>query len=294
MSNNSRPSKFKVSTMLGKAAWRTLKLDKHMLMASVLSMLVGAVLFVIFVIAATFITPVDGLVEYADQPNNPVLVGLLVLFAFISYISANYFSGAIAHAALRRFRGEAPTLRNSLQAANQKFIPLAAFGGLQATVGLVLNLLEDRLPFAGKIATLIAGAAWGIATMFAIPLIMDDKETRPLKVVRSSAKTFTQVWGESVFIGLGLGLIQIAFMLFMIFVLLGGVLLSAIYSIWIFGIIVGALFVLGIMIAGIVFSTLQTILMTAAYYYASTGKLPTGFDNELLRAMFRPKKAWLK
>lgn len=43
----------------------------------------------------------------------------------------------------------------------------------------------------------------------------------------------------------------------------------------------------------LIVSTLKTILMTAAYYYATTDKLPAGFDEELIRTMFRPKKKWL-
>ncbi len=290
-----KPGKFKTSTMLGKAAWRTLKLDKEMLMASVLSMLASLVLFVVFIAVLIFALPEGALAEEQSSIGNDVAYyAMLAVYLFVTYIIANYFTGAIAHAALERFRGGDPSLGGSLRAASSKFGPLAAFSGLQATVGLVLTILEDRLPLAGKVATWVAGAAWGIATMFVIPLIMDGQETRPLKAVRTSAKTFTKVWGESIFIGIGLGIIQVAFTLVMIFVLAGAVWLSIALSSWVFGIVGGALFLLGVVLAAIVMSTLRTIIMTAAYYYASTDQVPTGFDDELVRSMFRPKKAWLK
>lgn len=287
--------KFKASTMLGKAAWRTLKLDKEMLMASVLSMLASFVLFIVFIAVLIFALPEDLMTEENTTVAGEVsYYAMLAVYLFVTYVVANYFSGAVAHAALTRFRGGDPTLKGSLQAASAKFGPLAAFSGVQATVGLILNILEDRLPLAGKVATWVAGAAWGIATMFVIPLIMDGKETRPLRAVKASAGTFTKVWGESVFIGIGLGIIQVIFTLLMVFLLAGTLVLAVSLSSWVLGIVGTGIFILVVVLAAIVMSTLRTIVMTAAYYYASTQQLPAGFDNELLRTMFRPKKKWLQ
>lgn len=288
-------SKFKTSTMLGKAAWRTLKLDKEMLMASILSMLTSVVLFGVFLAGILFVLPEGALTdENADLTGTAVYWLMFGAYLFVTYAVANYFSGAVAHAALERFRGGDPTLKGSLRAARKKFGPLVAFSGVQATVGLILNILEERLPFAGKVATWIAGAAWGIATMFTIPVIMDGKETRPLKAVRASAKTFMKVWGESVFIGLGLGVIQITFTFLLIFLLFGSIAIAITLSSWAIGAVAMAFALIGLVLMDVVMSTLNTIVMTAAYYYATTQQIPAGFDDELVRSMFRPKKAWLK
>lgn len=291
-----RESKLAISAQLTKAAWRTLKLDKELLVASILNVITGTLCFVLFVIAAYFLLPqvlgVSFTVNNNDIVSNLVYYGVTAIYLFITYAAANFFSGAIAHAALERFRGNDPTLSGSLAAASSKLGPILAFSGLQATVGLVLNILSDRLPFAGKIATWVAGAAWGIATMFAIPVIMDGKETGPLKTVRRSAKTLTQVWGESLFVGVALGVIEIAITLFTVFALVGGIALSIALSTWVFGIIGAALFVVGLSTLMIVMMTLRTIVTTAAYYYASTQQVPAGFDGELIRSMFRPKQKW--
>lgn len=293
---NDKKGKLAASAQLTKAAWRTLKLDKELLVASLMSVLTSIVLFAAFIAAFIFVIfpNYPEAEESSSLAADLVYYGVVAVYLFVTYVAANYFSGAIAHAALQRFRGNNPTLKGSLQAASQKFGPLVAFSALQATVGLVLNILSDRLPFAGKIATWLAGAAWGIATMFAIPLIMDNKETRPLRAVRASAKTFTNIWGESIFIGIGLGILEVVVTVFMVFILVGAIGLSIAFSTWIFGLVGAALFVLGLVLIGIVLSTLRTIVMTAAYYYASTQQLPAGFDDELIRSMFRPKASWLK
>lgn len=291
-----RESKLAVSAQLTKAAWRTLKLDKELLIASILNVITGAVCFALFVFVAYFALPqllgVSFTIDNNNLTTNLVYYGLTAVYLFITYVAANFFSGAIAHAALQRFRGNNPTLSGSLAAASSKLGPIVAFSGLQATVGLVLSILSDRLPFAGKIATWIAGAAWGIATMFAIPVIMDGKESGPLKTVRYSAKTLTQVWGESLFVGVALGLIETVITIFSVFVLVGGIALSLTLSTWVFGIIGATLFIVGLSTLVVIMMTLRTIVTTAAYYYASTRQVPAGFDGELVRSMFRPKQKW--
>jgi hypothetical protein len=298
MDTPKQDSKMTVSTKLTKAAWRTLKLDKEILWAGILSMLVSLLLFALMIGGVTLIMyQAYGSGAEMDENSvagNAVFYVIIGIFLFVSYAVANYFSGAVAHAALKRFRGEDPTLRGSLGASAKKIGSLTAYSGLQATVGLVLNIISDRLPIGGKIATWLVGAAWGIATMFAIPVIMDNKETRPLKTVRTSAITLKKVWGESAFIGIGLGLIEIVVTIVMMFILVGSVAISVVLSTWVYGAAAAAIFVLGIIAFGVVMSTLRTIIMTAAYYYASTDQLPAGFDDELIRSMFRPKRAWLK
>lgn len=290
-------SRFSASTKLGRASWRTLQLNKELLVASVLSIVTNLVILGLLVAVLIFFIPnyTDMTVSWSDDlSSNAIYYAAIAVYLFASYAVANYFSGAIAHAALDAFRGNDPTLRTSLQAASRKSGPLLAYSSLQATVGLVLTILSDRLPWAGKIATWIAGAAWDIATVFAIPLIMDNKETNPVKAVRSSAQTFKKVWGESVFIGLGIGLIEIVASVLMVFILIAAIGLSLAFSTWVFAIIGAVLFVIGIIIASTILSALRTIAMTAAYYYASTSQVPAGFDDELIRNSFRPKKAWLQ
>lgn len=291
-----KPNKLSASVKLTRAAWRVLKLDKELLLVSLMSVLTSFIVFGILIAilfsTGLFIQPTsdDGVVANFDTKYYAITAAYL----FISYIIVNFFSGAISYGALQRFQGKDPTLKVSLGAAFVKFGPLTAFSGLQATVGLVLNIISDRLPFAGKIATFIAGAAWDVATMFTVPLIMDGKETRPLKAVRASAQTFLKIWGESAFIGIGLGFIEISFTIIMAILLVATIGLAAALSSWVIGLIGGAIVLLGVIAFIIIMLTLRIIVMTAAYYYASSNQIPAGFDNELVRSMFRPKKSWLK
>lgn len=292
-----KEGKISASMKLAKVAWRTLKLDKELLIVSVIGLVIDICIFVAFIVSLLLIVPSLTSTEPItgqDLTSNIICYLLIAIYLFTALTVENFFSGAISHAALERFRGGDPTVRSSLSAASKKTGPIIALSGLQATVGLVLQILGDRLPFAGKVATVIAGAAWGIATMFSIPIIMDGKETGPIKTVRHSAKTFTNIWGESIFIGLGLGLIEIAFGVIMGLVLIGGIALSIALSTWLYTIIAGTILIIGILVVSTMLSTLNIIIMTAAYHYASTNAIPAGFDDELIRSMFKPKKQWLR
>ena len=210
-----------------------------------------------------------------------------------TYFVTNFFAGAISHAAFRRFDGEDPTMRESLAAAKSKSGSLVKYTGLQVTVGLVLSIIADRVPFAGKIAVWLAGATWSVASMFSIPVIMSTNETNPVRVVKKSAKTFVDIWAESVFIGLTLGVISIVATIGTMVVVLGLFALSIGFQSVSLAILAAIIFFASVVGIALLSNTLQQIVMTAAYYYASTGKVPTGFDEELVRSMFRPKRKWL-
>lgn len=289
--------KIKTSFKITRAAWRVMMLDKELLGISALRALVGLAILGIFTAGALllYVQLGGGFTwdSYVEQSSWPYYI-LLAAFLFTSYAAGNFFAGAISHAALQRFDGENPTFKSALRAARGRVGVLVAYSGLLATVGLVLRIVADRVPYAGAIAVWLTGAAWGVATMFGIPVIMSSEQKNPLRVVKTSATTFKNIWQESVFVGMSLGLIGIVFTIFSIFLLA-----SALFVPIMFGtpatvsIVLLAIFVIMVIVLQLVMSTLHAIVMTAAYHYATTQRVPAGFDEELVRAMFRPKKKWL-
>ena len=53
---------------------------------------------------------------------------------------------------------------------------------MATTFGLLLRAFENRVPLLGKIVAGIAGAAWGIATFFVVPVIALEG-TGPLRSI---------------------------------------------------------------------------------------------------------------
>jgi hypothetical protein len=298
MNPTKKESKMSASVKVTRAAWRVMMLDKEVIGIGAISMLINIFVFMFYVAVAFFVLPMtvgheNGAMTLSGPVEEWKYYVLLAIYLMTAYFVTNFFGGAISHAAFRRFDGEDPTARQALVAAKSKTGAILKYTGLQVTVGLVLSIIADRVPFAGKIAVWLAGAAWGVASMFSIPVIMSSDETNPVKVVKKSAKTFVDIWAESVFIGISLGVISIISTIAMMVVVLG--LFAASIALESVGLAILAAIFLFASFAGIALltNTLQQIVMTAAYYYASTGCIPAGFDEELVRSMFRPKKKWL-
>jgi hypothetical protein len=294
MSEMKKEGKMSVSVKVTRAAWRVMMLDKELIGISAISMLINTVVFAAFVYVGIFLLP-GTIIQSADQAGSFDWHYYLLLALYLSAACfvTNFFGGAISHAAFRRFDGEDPTMNEALSAASKKSAALIKYTGLQVTVGMILNIVADRVPFAGKLAVWLAGATWSVASMFSIPVIMSTNETNPVKVVKKSAKTFVDIWAESVFIGITLGVLSIIATIGTMIVVLG--LFAAGVAFASGAMIVAAVVLLFGSFAGLALlsNTLHQIVMTAAYYYAATGNVPAGFDEELVRAMFRPKKKWL-
>jgi hypothetical protein len=284
------------SVKLARAAWRVVKLDKELLGVGAISLVANLLIFAAYLYVAYFVVPNFISVDFSnlsDFTSNVVWYVMVALYLFTSYAVTNFFSGAISFAAFRRFDGNDPTFAEAMRAAKSKASPLLAYSGIQATVGLILNMIADRVPFAGKIAVWLAGASWSVATMFSVPVIMNGDERNPILVIRKSAKTFTGIWKESVFIGLSLGIISIVATILSMFVIVGLIALAITFESNTLAVIALEVLVVVTLTISLIMNTLQAIAMTAAYYYATTNQLPAGFDGELIRSMFRPKKKWL-
>ena len=89
----------------------------------------------------------------------------------MSTFIAVFFNVALAACAVRSLRGEDTTVGEGIPAALQRVGPILGWTLVAATVGLILRLVEERVPLAGRIAVWIAGAAWAVATFFVIPVL---------------------------------------------------------------------------------------------------------------------------
>lgn len=277
-----------------KSAWHVLKLDKELLSVPLISTLVGLLALVPFVISFIALGPINFNTETGSASDlSATQYGIIAALIVTMTIISNFFAGVIAHAALQRFRGGDPTIRGSIRAAWSHIGAIALFSILSATVGIILSYIEDRVPFAGKVATWIAQAAWAIATLFAIPVIIDSKEhIGPISAVRTSAGIFKKTWGENIVVSIGVGLI--GFLMFLGASITSVALVIGIATIGAGApvmIAIGVLTLLGLLALAIIFGLLEAIARVAIYYYATTGKAPEVFDRELLRSAMTPKKA---
>ncbi len=287
-------SRFRRGMELTKSSWRVLKLDKELMALPSLSLICSVAAIVALVAGALGVVSTihSGQQHYSSTSPAPFIVLGICFYIVLSFIG-NFFSGAVIYGATQRFRGGDPTIRSSLAGAGRKIRPLLFFSLVMTSIGLVLQMLEERVPFAGKIALWLAGAAWNIANVFAIPVIvLSDKDVQPFEATKESVGIIRKVWGESVTVDLGITFV-------------GALSIFGYVGIWILlgaasanlhvarGLATGfiAIAVIGLTALLVIFATLTSIAKAALYHFATTGEAPELFSKQLLQASMTPKKA---
>jgi hypothetical protein len=296
---------FRRGWRLTKSSWHILKLDKELTAIPFISFIVTLAVLIpiglIFLMNATFdvsSSTSQSSTESVYQSNlAPWQQGLLGIAAyFLITFVANFFAGAIIYGAVQRFNGGDPSVKTSISGASRKFRPLILFSLMMTTVGLFFQFLEERLPFAGALAVRLFDAAWNIANIFAIPVIvLSEGNVSPIDATKQSVQVVKKVWGESIVVNLGIGLIAaFSYIIYLMIAVAASALTFSLgggQAIHAPLIIVASLSAVGFIGLILIFTTLTSIAKAALYQYAVTGQAPGSFDKELLRSSMTPKKA---
>ncbi len=214
-----------------------------------------------------------------EQYGRAAAIGFMFLYYLVNFFIIVYFNSALIYCTAKILNGEETTPSEGLAFANSRINKILGWSVLSATVGTLLQLLQETGKI-GQIVSSLIGIAWSILTFFAVPvLIFEDKSV--IDTVKESGRLMKQKWGESLAANMSFGLFHLLGILVAIAV---GVLLSGISVI--LGIIVGIFIVL---IVSTFISTAQTVFVAAMYNHV-TG-MPTGeFDDRTLDGMFIQKK----
>ncbi|MBK8427948.1 MAG: hypothetical protein IPL27_19150 [Lewinellaceae bacterium] len=214
-----------------------------------------------------------------EQYGRAAAIGFMFLYYLVNFFIIVYFNSALIYCTAKILNGEETNPSEGLAFANSRINKILGWSVLSATVGTLLQLLQETGKI-GQIVSSLIGIAWSILTFFAVPvLIFEDKSV--IDTVKESGRLMKQKWGESLAANMSFGLFHLLGVLVAIAV---GILLSGISVI--LGIIVGIFIVL---LVSTFISTAQTVFVAAMYNHV-TG-MPTGeFDDRTLDGMFIQKK----
>jgi hypothetical protein len=203
---------------------------------------------------------------------------------------ATFFNTAFCHEILEALRGGEVSVMGGLKFAAGKSVSILLWSVLAGIVGYLIQQLEQRLSFVGKILVRIVGVAWSVAAVFAIPVLIEKETTNPLEILRDSAQTLRKTWGETLAGYVGLQAAGFLIVLMSVMFLIAGMWAAAqthsgafivgVAGAWLVGTF-GMLYVAGV--AGQVFRC-------ALYLFASTGNVPDGYDRDAMDAAWRVKK----
>ena len=270
---------------LARQSVRLLMLDKVLLVFPLLSGISC------FLVLASFVAGVwaTGIAGQDDAAGNGVSWVVLFAYYFANYFIIVFYNSALVACAMIRFRGGDPKLGDGLRAARERLPQIAAWALLAASVGVVLKMIEERVHFVGRIVVALLGAAWTIGSYFVVPVLVAEK-IGPVGAFKRSIAILRTAWGESIVGNLGLGLITFL-------VTLGLLILTGIATMFLavkIGSIAVALagmvmMVLIVVLAALVGSALNAIVLSALYLYATEGKVPDAFAGARLQEAFVAK-----
>jgi hypothetical protein len=272
------------SSLAGKelvqASYRLLRQDKQMVLLLFLGGLAAS-------ISLALISGVGALIDpgaFDDSSNGVVAYVFFAVGLLVSTFLSTFFLGAIVAAANQRADGQDPTVNSALSAAWERKGALFAWAILTTVVGLVLRQLE-RFGAAGAVIRFIGGAAWAVATIFAVPVIMAENAS-PFEAVKRSGSILKNQFGTNVRAGVRLGVQWFLALFAALLVLAGGIALivagagadtggAALIGAGILVAIVGAI---GLVVVGAIYAAVSAYLRTLLYRH-SVGKATPGVDN---------------
>lgn len=268
---------------LTKQSWAVLKNDRSLVIFPILSTIFAVIAVAAIMVPTAFVTGtyVNGTLEQ----NNPMYGVAAIAAIYLSTFIVIFFNVALAACAARSLRGEDTTVGEGLSAAMRRIGPIVGWTLVAGTVGLILQILENRFPIAGRIAVWIAGAAWAIATFFVIPVIAMEG-TGPIRSLKRSVSVVKAKWGEGATGQVAIS--AVTGLIFFAIVLVGGGAGYALFSVGLtpLAVAVGAIAVAAVILVAIISSALNSIFRVAVYQYAATGQTPAAFDSQLVQSAF--------
>jgi hypothetical protein len=181
--------------------------------------------------------------------------------------------------------GERVSVVSGLAFAVSRFRAIVVWTLVASSIGILLQLLAERLGWLGRLVLVLVGISWSAAATFVIPVIIREESANPLTLLKASASTIRKTWGESVFgyVELQSGAIPLMIVLAVLFrsvrattdptlfILIATII--AIFAIWL-----------------TIINTARAVYRCALYVYATEGVVPEPYSAELMDSAWSVKK----
>ena len=284
---------FSRSWQITKLSFSVINKDRELLGFAFLSFVFSAMFSIAMIVPSILPDLVSG------EKSVDTLEVYQYVIVFITYFGlafiATFFNVCVVYTTKVRFEGGNATFGESFKFAMSRIGLIAQWSLLSATVGLILKILEQAASKLGKYGEIVAriiiglmGAAWSIATIFVVPILVYDGLS-PIEAVKKSVRAVKETWGENLVRSIGVGLMTFfAFLLVIGFSIGLGWVLTMLFDFpgLIAGIAIGAALLL---FTGLVFNVASTIFTTALYIYASEKLVPADFDKDVIEGAFKEK-----
>ncbi len=240
-----------------------------------------------FFVSLTFFAPVFYFYySHGQTPEkiSPLGYALLAVYYLVSYFVVIFFNVGLASCTYASMRGEKPTFGDGIRYSTERIVPILGWTVVSATVGMVLQMVSERVGIVGKIIVSLLGGAWNIITFLVVPVLAVENKG-PISSVKESAQLLKKTWGEQI---IGSGGVSFVFGMAALIPIAPLILacVSGSVPIIVLAFIFSIVFWLGLAILG---ASIGGVYRTALYFYATTGEPPLGFDAGSISGAFTPR-----
>jgi uncharacterized membrane protein len=238
-----------------------------------------------------FTQAVDARGRTVETSLTPGAMVYLAFMYFVSMFFATFFNVAFYHEILAALNGQSVSIQRGLKFACARWKAVLMWTLFAGLVGLIIQQIEQRLSFVGRIIARFIGMAWSIASVFVIPIIVQDEQNaNPIKMLKNSAGILKRTWGEALigYVGMSLasGLILIISLVLLIGALVASIMVN---NYWLIA-VVGVIWLLAMFVLSYLSSVAGQIYKGALYLYAANGIVPEPYSKEMLDSAWKFKK----
>ncbi len=215
----------------------------------------------------------------------------LVLFNVATTFLATFINVAFYNEIFYALDGGIASLRGGLQFAKQRLRPIVLWSLFASSVPTLPRIFKNCVKWDGSIVTFPIVLAWGVATVFVIPILIRGDNSEPMALFRDSARILKKALGELI-----IGFIKIQFTGIVIGVAIMFVVAAAMSPFlspaqMFNDPLIGPDIMLCTMPVIWVQIVATNIYCCVLYIYASEGAVPEPFTPEMMDAAWKVKKA---
>lgn len=202
---------------------------------------------------------------------------------FAAFFNVAFFSQTMA-----ALRGQPVSFQAGLRFAMSRWKPILFWSLMTGLIGFLIQKLQENFGFIGRMVIGLIGLAWSVASVFAIPVLVEGENIgNPVNVLRQSALTIKKTWGESLigFVGLQLG-----GLLSLVVLLVCGafaVTVAVMTQTLLVPMLTMVFWLLFTVALSYLSSVAGQIYQSALYLYASTGAVPTHFETRMMDSAWK-------
>ncbi|MGC8581320.1 MAG: DUF6159 family protein [Thermoplasmata archaeon] len=259
------------SWRISKTAFRMIKEDKALLLFPVVSAL-ALIGIVILLAVSSFLVIFSSIQSGTDK--DALIAIIWITGYFMLWFVHTFFSAALINASMIKLNGQQASFSDGIEGAKSQWKKIFLWAIFAGTVGIIINIIASKLKGFGKlILSIAAGAVWGIATYFILPVLLYENLSA-WQSLKRSASIYWNNFGNTFISNMIVNAIIIGGVLGGIVMVVAGIFITA--HTFLLGIV---LILAGVVLAAIsvlIGSAVNGVLIAALYKYATTGKLEEG------------------